>query len=50
MHERANLAGGRLAVWSEIGSGTDIELIIPASIAYTKSPQRRSVPSAEGNK
>jgi signal transduction histidine kinase len=38
MHERAKIAGGKLAVWSEPGSGTEIELTIPASIAYTKSP------------
>ncbi len=36
MQERAGLAGGQLAVWSELGSGTEIELTIPASIAYTK--------------
>jgi hypothetical protein len=36
MHERAQLAGGQLAVWSEPDSGTEIELTIPASIAYTK--------------
>ena len=38
MHERANLAGGKLAVWSEPGSGTEIELTIPRSVAYAKSP------------
>jgi hypothetical protein len=37
MHERARLAGGKLAVWSELHSGTKIELTIPASIAYTKT-------------
>ena len=36
--ERAELAGGKLAVWSQLNSGTEIELTIPASIAYTKSP------------
>jgi signal transduction histidine kinase/ligand-binding sensor domain-containing protein len=38
LHERAQLAGGKLSVWSQLGSGTEIELIIPASIAYAKSP------------
>ena len=38
MHERAKLAGGKLAVWSEPGSGTEIELTIPRSVAYAKSP------------
>jgi signal transduction histidine kinase len=40
--ERAELAGGKLAVWSQINSGTGIELTIPASIAYTKSPDREA--------
>ena len=34
MHERAKLAGGKLALWSELDSGTEAELIIPASVAY----------------
>jgi len=38
LHERAELAGGKLSVWSQLNSGTEIELTIPASIAYTKSP------------
>lgn len=38
INERAELAGGKLSVWSRIGSGTKVELTIPASIAYTKSP------------
>jgi nitrate/nitrite-specific signal transduction histidine kinase len=41
MHERAQLAGGKLAVWSEPGYDMEIELAIPASIAYTKSPPAR---------
>ena len=36
MHERAKLVGGKLAVWSELDSGTETELTIPASIAYAK--------------
>src|SRR5262249_8617770 len=35
MRERANLLGGNLEIWSEVGSGTEIELIIPAPVAYT---------------
>ena len=38
MHERAKLLGGKLAVWSELDSGTEIELTIPASVAYLRSP------------
>jgi signal transduction histidine kinase len=41
MQERAELAGGKLSVWSQLGSGTEIELTIPGSIAYTKSPPAR---------
>jgi signal transduction histidine kinase/ligand-binding sensor domain-containing protein len=37
MHERAAIVGGTLTIWSEIDSGTEAELIIPASIAYAKS-------------
>ena len=42
MRERAKLAGGKLAVWSELNSGTEIELTIPASTAYATSPGRSS--------
>jgi signal transduction histidine kinase/ligand-binding sensor domain-containing protein len=37
MYERAKLIGGAVAVWSEIDSGTEIELTVPASIAYAES-------------
>jgi signal transduction histidine kinase len=40
MRERAQLAGGKLAVWSELDSGTEIELIIPAMIAYATAARR----------
>jgi signal transduction histidine kinase len=39
MRERAELAGGKLAVWSELNSGTEIELTIPASRAYAKASE-----------
>ena len=38
MRERAELIGGKLTVWSELDSGTEVELSIPASNAYAKSP------------
>ena len=48
MQERAALAGGQLAVWSELGSGTEIEVTIPASIAYAKSvPDGQSMSSGK---
>ncbi len=37
MQERAKLAGGKLTVRSRHDSGTEIELTIPASLAYAKS-------------
>ena len=46
MRERARLAGGKLAVWSEPNSGTEIELSIPGSLAFAKSSAAR--PSAAG--
>ena len=35
MRERAKMIGGKLDVWSERTSGTEVELSIPASKAYT---------------
>jgi len=40
MRERAELMGGKLAVWSEVDSGTEVELRIPASRAYEASSVR----------
>jgi signal transduction histidine kinase len=40
MRERAKLLGGHLAVWSELDSGTEVELSIPASRAYTMATAR----------
>jgi signal transduction histidine kinase len=37
MRERAELVGGKLAVWSESDSGAEIELTIPSAIAYAKA-------------
>ena len=36
MKERAKLVGGKLMIWSEVNSGTEIDLTIPASRAYAK--------------
>jgi ligand-binding sensor domain-containing protein/signal transduction histidine kinase len=47
MRERAKLMGGKLAVWSERDSGTEVELSIPASRAYETSPARRRSRLAE---
>jgi signal transduction histidine kinase len=40
MPERAALIGGKLAVWSEVGTGTEVELVLPARIAYATSRRR----------
>jgi signal transduction histidine kinase/ligand-binding sensor domain-containing protein len=37
MQERARVAGGKLAVFSRPGAGTEVELTIPASFAYKKA-------------
>jgi signal transduction histidine kinase len=41
MQERAKLVEGKLAVWSELDSGTEAELTIPASVACSKSAVAR---------
>jgi signal transduction histidine kinase len=49
LHERAQVAGGKLSVWSQVASGTEIQLTIPAAIAYTRlAPAGRSIPSGKG--
>jgi signal transduction histidine kinase len=40
MPERAALIGGQLAVWSEVGAGTEVELRLPGSIVYATSTRR----------
>jgi signal transduction histidine kinase/ligand-binding sensor domain-containing protein len=40
MSERAALIGGKLAVWSEVGGGTELELRLPGSIVYATSTKR----------
>jgi signal transduction histidine kinase/ligand-binding sensor domain-containing protein len=37
MRERAKLVGGKLAIWTEVDGGTEIELTIPGARAYVKS-------------
>ena len=34
MRERAEQIGAQLDIWSEVGSGTEVELRIPGSVAY----------------
>jgi signal transduction histidine kinase len=36
MRERAQSLGGELTIWSEVNSGTEIDLTVPSSCAYAK--------------
>jgi len=36
MQERAKSMRGSLKIWSELGAGTEVELTVPAPIAYEK--------------
>ena len=40
MRERATLIGGKLTIWSEVDAGTEVELRVPASIAYATARRR----------
>jgi len=42
MRERTKLVGGQMEIWSQLDSGTEIELSIPASIAYLASASQQS--------
>src|SRR5262249_4266813 len=42
MRERTRVIGGKLTVWSAQGSGTEIELIVPAANAYAPSGMERA--------
>ena len=44
MRERAKLIGGTFEVWSQLGSGTEAELTIPAASAYAKPRDPRGFP------
>jgi len=37
MRERANLIGGKLTIWSEVDAGSEVELRVPASLAYASA-------------
>ena len=43
MRERAKLIGGKLTVGSELGAGTEVELSIPATRAYTPAADRQQM-------
>jgi signal transduction histidine kinase len=41
IRERAKLVGARLDFWSEAGAGTEVQITIPASVAYLRRPDIR---------
>ena len=41
MRERAKCIGGQLEVWTEHGAGTEVELTVPASVAYAAHGRQR---------
>jgi len=43
IRERAKRIGAQLEVWSEVAAGTEVELSIPASIAYERFPAHRGL-------
>jgi signal transduction histidine kinase len=38
MRERAQVIGGKLTVWSGLGAGTEVEIVVPGSRAYQAPP------------
>jgi signal transduction histidine kinase len=48
MQERAKVVEGKLSLWSNPDSGTEIELTVPAAIAYGKATRRRSMSMVSG--
>ena len=41
MRERAQRIGAQLKFWTEVGAGTEVELTVPAAMAYQKRPIAR---------
>ncbi len=41
IRERAKLAGAQLDFWSEAGAGTEVQVTVPASVAYANSREAR---------
>jgi signal transduction histidine kinase len=39
VRERAKSAGARVDFWSEVGAGTEVQVMVPASVAYAKPPE-----------
>jgi signal transduction histidine kinase/ligand-binding sensor domain-containing protein len=39
MRERATLIGAKLAIWSEVNTGTEVEVRLPGNLAYATAPR-----------
>jgi signal transduction histidine kinase len=50
MRERAKLIGGKLVIWSEVDTGTEVELRIPAEVAYRSARSASRVSRAHAGK
>jgi signal transduction histidine kinase/ligand-binding sensor domain-containing protein len=50
MRERAKLIGGKLTIWSEVGAGTEVELLMPAATAYVSVAKRSRISDLLANK
>jgi len=44
IRERTNRIGARLEFWSKKGAGTEVQLTVPAAIAYAAAGSGRRVP------
>jgi ligand-binding sensor domain-containing protein/signal transduction histidine kinase len=50
MRERALKIGGQLALWSELGAGTEVELTVPGSVVYRSSTASASTEFSSNKK
>jgi signal transduction histidine kinase/ligand-binding sensor domain-containing protein len=50
VRERARCIGAKLILWSEPGAGTEVELAVPARIAYATAHRRQALPLFRRNK
>ena len=41
VRERAKAAGARVDFWSEVAASTEVQVVVPASVAYAKSSEAR---------
>ena len=49
IRERAKRIGAQLKLWSESGAGTEVELTVPASVAYAALMSAADLGSSDEN-